>query len=83
MKAMMIAAALAFGATAVATVPGNAASVGVTVTTRDDGHWDNGRHYGWWRGRHLGWRNRDCEVRRRVIWRDGERIVRTVRECRR
>lgn len=84
MKAMMIAAALAFGATAVATVPGNAASI--TITTRDDGGWnsgwDNGRHYGWWRGQHRGWRN-DCEVRRTVIWRYGERIVRTVRDCRR
>jgi len=82
MKAILIAAALAFGATAVATVPANAASVGVTITTRDDSAWDNGRHYGWWKGRRA-WRNRDCEVYRKVVWRDGERIVRTVRECRR
>jgi hypothetical protein len=63
-------------------VPGNAASVGVTITTRDDNSWDNGRHYGWWKGKRA-WRNRDCEVYRKVVWRDGERIVRTVRECRR
>ena len=82
MKAILIAAALAFGATTVATVPGNAASVGVTITTRDDGGWDNGRHYGWWKGKRA-WRNRDCEVYRKVVGRDGERIVRTVRECHR
>jgi hypothetical protein len=63
MKAILIAAALAFGATTVATVPGNAASVGVTITTRDDNRWDNGRHYGWWKGKRA-WRNRDCEVYR-------------------
>ena len=83
MKAILIAAALAVGTTAFATVPSQAASI--TITTRDDGvRYDNGNHYGWWKGKHRGWyRNRDeCEVRRKVIWRDGERIVRTVRECR-
>jgi Spy/CpxP family protein refolding chaperone len=79
MKAILIAAALAVGTTAFATVPSQAASV--TITTRDDGWHDNGNHYGWYKKRFH--RNRGCEVRRQVIWRDGERIVRTVRECRR
>jgi hypothetical protein len=79
MKTVLFAALLALGASTFATVPGQAASV--TITTDDD-RWEDRRHYGWWRGRHRGW-YKDCEVRRRVIWRDGERIVRTVRECRR
>lgn len=80
MKAILIAAAMALGTTAFATVPSQAASV--TITTRDyDRDWPP-RHYGWERGNHYGWyKKRDCEVRRKVFWRDGERIVRTVREC--
>jgi hypothetical protein len=81
MKTLIFAALLALGASSIATVPSQSASV--TITTRDDDRWDNGRHLGWWKGKHRGWyRNQDCEVRRRVIWRDGVRIVRTVRECR-
>jgi len=83
MKAILIAAALAVGTTAFATGPSQAPSN--HITTRDEGvRYDNGNHYGWWKGKHRGWyRNRDeCEVRRKVIWRDGKRIVRTVRECR-
>jgi hypothetical protein len=81
MKTLIFAALLALGASSIAPVPGQAASI--TITTRDDGRWENGRHYGWWRGRHRGWyRNDDCVTRRTVIWRDGERIVRTVRRCR-
>jgi hypothetical protein len=79
MKTMIFAALLALGASSIATVSGHAASI--TITTRDDGAWDNGKHRGWWKAKHR-YRNDDCEVRRRVIWRDGERIVRTVRECR-
>jgi hypothetical protein len=79
MKTMIFAALLALGASSIATAPSQAATV--TFTTRDDGHWDNGRHLGWWKGKQR-YRYDDCEVRRRVIWRDGERIVRTVRECR-
>lgn len=81
MKAILIAAALAVGTTAFATVPSQAASV--TITTRDDGWYNNGNHYGWYKKKKRFYRDRDCEVRRKVIWRDGERIVRTVRECRR
>jgi hypothetical protein len=81
MKTLIFAALLALGTSSIATVPSQSASV--TITTRDDDRWDNGRHLGWWKGKHRGWyRNEDCEVRRRVIWRDGVRIVRTVRECR-
>ncbi len=82
MKAILIAAALAVGTTAFATVPSQAATV--TITTRDDGWHDNGNHYGWYKhkkNRFTGDR-RDCEVYKKVVWRDGERIVRTVRrEC--
>ena len=81
MKASLIAAALALGTTAFATVPSQAASV--TITTRDYDRDPPRRHYGWERGNHYGWykKPRDCELRRQVIWRDGQRIVRTVREC--
>jgi len=50
MKAILIAAALAVGTTAFATVPSQAASI--TITTRDDGvRYDNGNHFGWWKGK--------------------------------
>lgn len=81
MKAMLIATLVAFGASTFATVvPSQAASV--TITTRDNVQYDNGNHHGWYKKKRFNRdRDRGCEVRRQVVWQDGERIVRTVREC--
>ena len=84
MKALIVAALMAFGATSFAMPAAQAASFNDYYAWKGV-RYDVGRFYGCWTvryGKH-GWnRNCDCEVRQRVILRDGERIVRTVRECR-
>ena len=83
MKAMIVAALMAFGAAAFSVPAAQAVSLDGYYAWKGV-RYEIGRYYGCWTVRYgkYGWnRNCDCELRQRTFLRDGKRVIRTVREC--